>query len=129
MILLYLDIIMIIARHVFVYPVWKKYHFRIFISSFLFREFQNHKNEHDHGILWVVNAPSYGLNSNNTIENFVNKYMTYDIDGQVPNLYEVQTHCHKNICKKRVATLLVLLFATFFWMFSKYGKMTQVWAV
>ncbi len=52
------------------------------------REFPNHKSEHDHGILWVVNAPSYGLNSNNTIENFVNKYMTYDIDGQVPNLYE-----------------------------------------
>jgi hypothetical protein len=48
--------------------------------------------------LWVVNAPSYGLNSNNTIENFVNKYMMYDIDGKAPNLYEAQTHCHKNIC-------------------------------
>lgn len=74
------------------------------------REFQNCKSELDHGILWVVNAPTYGVNSNNTIENFVNKYMTYDIDGQAPNLYEAQTHCHKNICKKKIKSFVILSF-------------------
>jgi hypothetical protein len=75
------------------------------LDFFFVRIFQNRKCEHDHGILWVVNAPTYGFNSNNIIENFVNKYMTYDIDGQAPNLYEAQTHCHKNICKKKSSYL------------------------
>lgn len=101
---------MIIARDVFVYLVWKIIPPLIFIRFFLVREFQNCKSELDHGILWVVNAPTYGVNSNNTIENFVNKYMTYDIDGQAPNLYEAQTHCHKNICKKKIKSFVILSF-------------------
>jgi hypothetical protein len=30
-------------------------------------KFQNHGNEHDHGLLWVANAPKYGLNFNQVI--------------------------------------------------------------
>jgi hypothetical protein len=55
--------------------------------------------------LWVVNAPTYGLNSNNTIENFVNKYMTYDIDGQAPNLYEAQHIVTKTFVRKKSSYL------------------------
>jgi hypothetical protein len=38
------------------------------------------ESEHDHGFLWVANALAYGLNFNQIIENFVDKYITCDSD-------------------------------------------------
>jgi hypothetical protein len=39
-------------------------------------EFQNKGSEHDHGVLWIKDAPNYGVNNNETIGQFVNKYVT-----------------------------------------------------
>ncbi len=47
----------------------------------------------------------YGKNSNKTIENFVDRYITCDNDKLTPNLCETQTHCHKrNLQEKNQAT-------------------------
>jgi hypothetical protein len=54
-----------------------------------------------HGILWVANAPIYGLDSNNAIENFVDKHISCDNNNLAPNLCEAQTHRHKKICWKK----------------------------
>ncbi len=41
------------------------------------------------------------FNSNNAIENFVNKYMSCDNNKLAPNLCEAQTHHHKKTCRKK----------------------------
>jgi len=43
----------------------------------------------------IVDAQMYGKNSNKSIENFVDRYITCDNDKLTPNLCETQTHCHK----------------------------------
>ncbi len=40
------------------------------LELFFVTKFQNHGNEHDHGLLWVANAPKHGLNSNKIINFF-----------------------------------------------------------
>jgi hypothetical protein len=48
--------------------------FWAFILDFFFvTKFQSHGSQHDHGLLWVTNSSIYGLDSNNAIENFVEK--------------------------------------------------------
>jgi hypothetical protein len=41
-------------------------------------EFQVTGLTHDHGLLWIENAPRFATCSNEVIENFVNKYSTID---------------------------------------------------
>jgi hypothetical protein len=72
-----------------------------FLNFFFVTKFQSHETQHDHGLLWVANAPIYGLDSNNAIENFVDKYISYHNNKLVPNFCEVQTHRHKKTCRKR----------------------------
>jgi hypothetical protein len=56
----------------------------IFFISFVI-EFQNHESEHDHhGLLWIKNAPMYGVQTNEKIEQFVNMYISYDV-SLLPN--------------------------------------------
>ncbi len=43
------------------------------LNFFFVTKFQSHESQHDHGLFWVANAPIYGLDSNNAIENFVEK--------------------------------------------------------
>jgi hypothetical protein len=38
-----------------------QYLFRHFFNIYFVIEFQNHGNEHDHGLLWVKNVPMYGM--------------------------------------------------------------------
>jgi len=40
-------------------------------------KFQSCGSQHDHGLLWVANAPIYSLDSNNAIENFADKKNIY----------------------------------------------------
>ncbi len=42
--------------------------FGMFLSFFFIIEFQNHGSEHDHGLLWIKNAPMYGMHTNEEIE-------------------------------------------------------------
>jgi hypothetical protein len=73
------------------------------LDFFFLIEFQSHGSQHDHGLLWVANAPIYGLDSNNAIENFVDKYISCDNNKLALNLRETQTHRHKKTCKKSQA--------------------------
>jgi hypothetical protein len=75
--------------------------FQHLLDFFFVTKFQSHGNQHDHGLLWVANAQIYGLDSNNAIENFLNKHISCDNNKLAPNLCEVQTHCHKKICRKK----------------------------
>jgi hypothetical protein len=70
-------------------------------KKFFVTKFQSHESQHDHGLFWVENAPIYGLDSNNAIENFVDKYISYDNNKLAPNFHEAHTHCHKNTCRKK----------------------------
>jgi hypothetical protein len=45
------------------------YDFWTIIGFVFVTEFQNHGNEHDRGLLWVANAPTYYLDFNKIIEN------------------------------------------------------------
>ncbi len=69
--------------------------FEPLFDFFFVTKFQNHGSEHDHGLLWVVNASTYGLDFNKIIEIFVDKYITCDNDKLPPNFHEVQRHHHK----------------------------------
>jgi hypothetical protein len=62
----------------------KKYHY--FCGGFFFFiiKFQNCGSEHDHGLLWIKNAPMYGVQINEEIEWFVNIY-----------IFIVMYHCYQ----------------------------------
>jgi hypothetical protein len=45
------------------------------LDFFFVIKFQSCGNQCDHGLLWVTNASIYGLDSNNGIENFMDKYI------------------------------------------------------
>jgi hypothetical protein len=47
----------------------KNHFFGGHISNFYFvTEFQNHGNEHNHGLLWIKDAPMYGVHTNEKIK-------------------------------------------------------------
>jgi hypothetical protein len=75
--------------------------FEPLLDFFFVTKFQNHGSEHDHGLLWVVNVPTYGLDPNKIIENFVDKYITFDSDKLPPNFHGVQRYHHKKTCEKK----------------------------
>jgi hypothetical protein len=47
-------------------------------TIFFLVEFQTCGLPYDHGLLWIENAPRFGVSSNEVIEKFVNKYLTMD---------------------------------------------------
>jgi len=59
-----------------------KNHHSIYI--YIVIEFQNCGNEHDHGLLWINNAPMDGMHTNEKIERFVNMYISCDV-SLLPN--------------------------------------------
>lgn len=70
--------------------VWSSYKFfqtlcmkddRIFVillEFFFVTEFKSCGSKYCHGLLWVANAPIYGVYSNRAIVNFIDKYIMYD---------------------------------------------------
>ncbi len=55
-------------------------------------KFQNHGNKYGHGLLWIKNAPMYGMHTNEEIEQFVNMYIFCDV-SLLPNpLQNEQQH-------------------------------------
>ncbi len=68
--------------------IFKKHIFEFFLVT----KFQNHGSEHDHGFLWIKNAPMYGVHTNEEIEQFVNMYISCDV-SLLPNpLQNAQQH-------------------------------------
>ena len=71
------------------------------VDYFFITEFQHRGSEHDHGLLWIENAPIYGINSNATIEKFIDKYISCDNHILTPNFCEAQIHRHTKTCRKK----------------------------
>jgi hypothetical protein len=89
--------------------------FEHLLDFFFVTEFQSHGNQCDHGLLWVANAPIYGLDSNNAIENFEDKYISCDNNKLAPNLHEAQKHCHKKTCRKKNRVICYLISHGLLW--------------
>ncbi len=64
-------------------------------------KFQNRGNEHYHGLLWIKNGPTYGANSNETIEQFVYKYVTSNNSLLPLHLKDSQKHKHEQTSRKK----------------------------
>jgi hypothetical protein len=53
--------------------------FRKICEVFFVTEFQNCSSEHDHGLLWIKDAPIYGINTNKFLQKIVGKYISCDV--------------------------------------------------
>jgi len=82
-------------------PITKDHSFFGYISDFFIIEFQNRGSKHDHGLLWIKNAPMYGMHTNEEIEKFVDLYIFCDV-SLLPNLLQnARQHQHTNTCKNK----------------------------
>jgi hypothetical protein len=68
---------------------------------FLVTKFQNRGSEHDHGLLCIKDAPIYGINTNEYVENFINKYISCHVSLLPITLQNAQQHQHIRTCKKK----------------------------
>ena len=72
------------------------------ISDYYFvTEFQNRGTEHEHGLLWIENAPIYGKERNSEIDKFLDNYITCNTDHLEPDVAKLHKHHHTRSCKKR----------------------------
>ena len=68
-------------------------------------EFQARGSPHAHTVIWVKNAPKYGIDSNEKVCNFIDKYISCAVPEDNEQLKELvltlQNHKHSTYCKKR----------------------------
>jgi hypothetical protein len=78
------------------------------VKDYLFiTEFQSKGLLHDLKLLWVQNAPTFGVSKNEKIEFFVNKYLTIDQTILSNEIFNMQIHQHKRTCRKKLTNLLI----------------------
>ncbi len=51
--------------------------------------------------MWVQNGPQFGISSIETIENFVDKYLTTDQTLFLVEIHSAQIHQHKWTCQEK----------------------------
>jgi len=68
---------------------------------FFIIEFQSRGLPHDHGLLWVQNAPIFGVSKNEKIQCFVDKYLTINQTILSIEIHNIQIHQHKRTCRKK----------------------------
>jgi hypothetical protein len=68
---------------------------------FFVTNFQNCGSEHDHGLLWIKDAPIHGINTNEKIKMFVNKYISCNVSLLPITLQNAQQHQHTSTYKKK----------------------------
>jgi len=64
-------------------------------------EFQSERLAHDHGLLWVQCVLQFGISSSETIENFIDKYITTDQTFFQIEIHSAQIHQHKRTCQNK----------------------------
>jgi len=74
------------------------------LDYYFVTEFQNRGSAHEHALIWIENAPVYGINSNLEIENFSDNYITCSTNHLDPELTKIHEHHHTKRCKKRKAS-------------------------
>jgi hypothetical protein len=67
-------------------------------------------SSHDHRFFYIKDAPIYGINSNDEIQSFLDKYITCDKSLLLINLCESQLHHHKWTCHKKNQLLCTVHF-------------------
>jgi hypothetical protein len=72
----------------------------IFLIFFII-EFKNCGSKHDHGLLWIKNAPMYGVHTNEKIEQFTDIYISCDVSLLLNPLQNAQQHQYTCTCKKK----------------------------
>jgi hypothetical protein len=76
-------------------------YFLISLWIFFVKKIQNHGYEHDHGLLWIKDAPIYGIIlKNEEIENFVDMYIGCDV-SLLPITLQNAQHQHIKKCFKK----------------------------
>jgi len=90
-----------IIKHLLSTNLWQKTsNFFGHISNFYFIvEFQNCESEHDHGLLWIKDAPMYKVHTNEEFEEVVNMYISCQV-SLLLNLLQNAQHQHTPTCKK-----------------------------
>ena len=67
-------------------------------------EFQGHGSPHIHSVLWVKDAPKYGIDSNQKVCEFIDKYISASIpddDNELKDLVVMlQKHRHSSYCAR-----------------------------
>ena len=75
------------------------------LTDFYMIEFQQSGSQHVHSLLWIENAPKYGISSLNEVIEFINSTITCKLpttdsflsDGEI----DLQRHKHTHTCYKR----------------------------
>ncbi|KAK3108678.1 hypothetical protein FSP39_013177 [Pinctada imbricata] len=73
------------------------------VTDYFYRvEFQQRGSPHIHMLVWTENAPKYPKDSEVSIVEFVNQYITCsDTNEKVSSLIDLQTHKHSKTCRKK----------------------------
>ncbi|MCO5597546.1 hypothetical protein L7F22_051624 [Adiantum nelumboides] len=71
------------------------------IDYFFVIEFQQQGSQHDHGLLWIKDAPIFGVSLDDEIVDFIDSPITTNKDALEESLRSVQLHSHRKTCKKR----------------------------
>lgn len=72
------------------------------IVDYFYRvEFQQRGTPHIHMLVWIENAPKYGINSNQEISDFVDKHSICQKNDEIPNLINIQIHRHAKTCRRK----------------------------
>jgi hypothetical protein len=87
---------------------------------FFVTKFQSHESQHDHRLLSVANAPIYGLDSNNAIENFVDKYISYDNNKLAPIFVKLKHIVTKKLIRRKIKSFVNLIFHGLLWKNLKF---------
>jgi hypothetical protein len=80
------------------------YLFGHIFNFYFITKFQNHRNEHDHGLLSIKDAYMYGMHTNEEIEWFVSSciffvmYHYYQIHCKIHNNINTHVHVRKKQC-------------------------------
>jgi hypothetical protein len=63
--------------------------------------------KHDHGLLWITNAPMFGVHINEKNKQFINMYIFCNV-SLLPNPSQiVQQHQHTCICKEKTHVVCI----------------------
>merc|ERR1711911_365103 len=84
----------------------EKLHYEANLDDYFFRiEFQQRGSPHVHMIMWKHDAPKYGIQSNEEISEYIDKYVKCSISSDdkenVPFHLRCQIHKHTECCKKK----------------------------
>ena len=65
-------------------------------------QFQQGGSPHIHMLVWIENAPTLEINSEEEVVQFVDKYLTYNIENEkTTNLVGLQSHKNSRTCRKK----------------------------